>query len=156
MNDHDFSEAGLPKENSCCLLATIKAVVSSTHVTDEHTGLWALDVLLFPGSKCTLKHKAVQSNVYLPNEELTNDVEKLVLLRELSSPILIQNTVFIYAESADRMTAPTCSRPMTATGCRRHGSVNSHCDVSSCVSPLPVSPPHPRLLVHIGNRNPDH
>lgn len=109
MSGHDFSEAGLPKENSRCLLATIKAIVSSTHVTDAHPGLWALDALLFPGSKCTLKHKAVQSNVYLPNEELTNDVEKLGRLRELSSPILIQNTVFMYTESADRVTAPTCS-----------------------------------------------
>lgn len=119
VSGHDFSEAGLPKENSCCLLATIKAIVSSPHVTDGHPGLWALDVLLFSGSKCTLKHKAVQSNVYLPNEELTNDVEKLGLLRELSSPILIQNTVFIYTGSADRVTAPTCSWPtMTYNGYR--------------------------------------
>lgn len=78
-------------------------------MTDEHPGLWALDVLLFPGSKCTLKHKTIQGNVFLPNKELTNDVEKLVLPRERSSPILIQNTVFIYIESADRVTAPTCS-----------------------------------------------
>lgn len=74
-------------------------------MTDGHPGLWALDVLLFPGSKCTLKHKTIQGNICLPNKELTNDVEKLVL----SSPILIQNTVFIYIESADRLTAPTCS-----------------------------------------------
>lgn len=72
VSGHDFSEAGLPKENSRCLLATIKAIVSSSHVTGGHPGLWALDVLLFPGSKCTLKHKAVQSNVYLPDQWRTD------------------------------------------------------------------------------------